>query len=528
VNILRDFSSSVDKALDAANNLVRSVKNDPQLLQLYRETKQMAWQLVREPDRYLYESRDEIRNQFHRVRDVFRYERRDIYEQFRQVLDYFRTVFDDIRNDTDVQRVAVDAKRLAQDLTHAGGPDSQHELDWELVGELKTLLLPLVLRNIQTFTINRIEGSRGNYDFWLKDISVVAESLLPENIHMEWRNDLDLALRRTAADRAVSTLRVQIHKFTAKIEGIHFWFRHRTTPKWEDEGVMDVIMDRDGMDFEIIFQSYNESSRLKGEGRDFVGVRSVDCDVNRLSFRFRDSKHDTLYRVYTTLFRPMIKSRFETLIEEKLKSQIESSYDQISSAWCTMKEQSKKLLQATGITTGNSDKGGFASTIKDIAGGAISNVFDTKQNQQDSSKSDNTSSGSTPFDVHPTFGGGRSLEQQYPGFKAGEQQAPTEGSRSAQNPHPTVSSWAIPAGSASNKPYEATGTPSPTMAGRAHELRTAGSSSQPITAPATAMHADPLLSPVDTTISNTSDEQHQVEGNKFNTNVHSYKTTGPF
>jgi len=352
IEIFKDFSDRkrVEDAFTKSSQFVEFIRNDQDILEYYQETRCLVVKLLQEPESFLLESRTVVREHIRRGQTLFNSE--DKKRKFRMINDIlvlWRDAFKAVADDPDVQRLSRDAGRLTDDFTTTNAQGGK-QLDWELLGEMKTIMIPMLLENLRDISIPKIEGTSGNYDFILRDIRIIAPSLVPENIKLAWNNNLDLALRHSNTDKFISTLTLRVENITAHIDGIQFWFRHNTTPKMEDKGVMDVHFDRKGMSITIVMQAYSDNKKLGSQKADYMGVRHVDVDIDRLTFNFREAKHDTLYSFMAGLFKPMIRSKMEGMIEQGLTLAIKQSYGTISTLWESLKKQSAQLVQ--NVTSG--------------------------------------------------------------------------------------------------------------------------------------------------------------------------------
>jgi len=381
IDIIKDFSdpAAVDRAISKSNSIYTFFKDDPEIQSYFNDTHALVEQTLNDPDVVVSHRRSVIRE--HVKRGSLLFKRPEQKEKLRMILSVFEdlsVIFTAIKNDEDIMRLSMSTQKLTENFIKTDAQGNR-TVDWELLGEMKTLLIPMIIDNLKAIQIPRIESSTAKYDLIAKNILIETNGLVPENIHFEWINKMDLAFKRTprtVPDRASSILRIDVKNLTTRMNNIDFWFRRNTTPTIEDSGFLDILLEGRGMSITIIMEGYTDNVKLGGSGREYLGVRMINVDIDKLNLRFRDTKHDTLYSFITAIMKPTIKSRVEAMIEKNLAETIQKSYDQINTLWEKLKQETSKAAtsisstatQGLGGITGGSSGGttGLASTLTEF------------------------------------------------------------------------------------------------------------------------------------------------------------------
>jgi len=217
-----------------------------------------------------------------------------------------------------------------------------------LLGELKSIFVPILFEGMSDLTFSRMAGSARSYDFVFTDMRLKSTGLVPDNVNLEWVSNFNLGLKKKTRKGAFNPdsfkqrIVLDVSNICFHIEDCKFWYRHRTTPKWEDQGLMNAS--GNNVRFRAVFQQEISNERLGGnQNNSTFSLQSVNVQIGSLSIKMRDSKHDILYSVITSLFSPFIKSRLEGAIEDKLKEGGNTAAERLNKLWVQIINQGKSM-----------------------------------------------------------------------------------------------------------------------------------------------------------------------------------------
>ncbi len=99
---------------------------------------------------------------------------------------------------------------------------------------------------------------------------------------------------------------------------VAFYFRKKTgTPKLTDSGLADILLGGSGLTttVHLVSADKDRSSVFK--------VKDVTTTIHTLKFSIRDSKHDTLYKIFGPLATGLVKKQLQNAVGQAVRTALE-------------------------------------------------------------------------------------------------------------------------------------------------------------------------------------------------------------
>jgi hypothetical protein len=236
----------------------------------------------------------------------------------RLLLDHLRTMYYNISTDPNLLNLKSKTQTLIEDfmwVDEAG----RMQINTELLGEMRHVLLPIMLESMQKMRLPVIEGTTKKMDFRVEDMVFSTYDLLPENIKLKTKNQAKIkshtynrpVLPRPHMDHVALTFK--LHHMQTRMENIRYWFRRNSFPKVEDAGLVDVAIVGGGFNLKVKTLLRTTSKTPK------FTVSAVKVRIDRLDVKFHDAKYDWLLNFGTKLFRKRIQRQMELQIENRIR-----------------------------------------------------------------------------------------------------------------------------------------------------------------------------------------------------------------
>lgn len=218
-----------------------------------------------------------------------------------------------IRNDPTNQRLAADLRSLAAEFITTA-PDGTQRLNTDAISQIRQMLVPLIVEQLDVVPIPRIEGHNESMQWSFDNLVFHGYDVLPDHIGFKYDNDMDFNFRDLSVNKARQHLLIRIRNMNLHMRDVHFWFKRTATPKIEDEGRADVHLRGKGLNLDIRVW-VNPTAP-------FFQVYDVDCRINRLKIKILEARHEFLLNTVTTVLSPIIRRRVEHAVEDKLRQML--------------------------------------------------------------------------------------------------------------------------------------------------------------------------------------------------------------
>jgi hypothetical protein len=228
----------------------------------------------------------------------------------RDLFTQVQTFMQAIRDDPTNQRLAADLRSLASELITTA-PDGTQRLNTDALSQIRHMLVPLIVEQLDVVPIPRIEGHNESMQWSFDNLVFHGYDVMPEHIGLKYDNDMDFNFRDLSLNKARQHLLIRIRNMNLHMRDVHFWFKRTATPKIEDEGRADVHLRGKGLNLDIRVW-VNPTAP-------FFQVYDVDCRINRLKIKILEARHEFLLNTLTTVLSPIIRRRVEHAVEDKLR-----------------------------------------------------------------------------------------------------------------------------------------------------------------------------------------------------------------
>eukprot|EP00029_Vermamoeba_vermiformis_P005470 TRINITY_DN190_c0_g1_i2.p1 TRINITY_DN190_c0_g1~~TRINITY_DN190_c0_g1_i2.p1 ORF type:complete len:906 (-),score=305.33 TRINITY_DN190_c0_g1_i2:355-2955(-) len=236
----------------------------------------------------------------------------------RILLDNLRTMYYNISTDSNLVNLKSKTQTLIEDFMWVD-ESGRMQINTELLGEMRHVLLPILLESMQKLRLPVIEGTTKKMDFRVEDMVFSTYDLLPENIKLKTKNQAPLKSHTTGRPVIArphlnhAALTFKLHHMQTRMENIRYWFRRNSFPKVEDSGLVDVAIVGGGFNLKVKTLLRTTSSTPK------FTVSAVKVRIDRLDIKFHDAKYDWLLNAGTKLFRKRIQRQMELQIENRIR-----------------------------------------------------------------------------------------------------------------------------------------------------------------------------------------------------------------
>lgn len=223
-----------------------------------------------------------------------------------------KSILNSIRDDPIRRKMAADLKVLAADFVTVGR-DGKPTLNLDLVQQLKGLMIPLLTEHLKDIPVPRITGSNDTYDYEIDNLRFSAGELLPNQIHLHMEGDGDFDVQHLSTNKFVTRIVLTAENIQTNMQDIQFWFRRKSIPRTEDEGLADVEITGEGAKV-LIMMTFSPDRTLPFD------VHAVRVTTDELNIKIKETRHDWLYNMMVGFFKGTIKERLDQEVQLRLKS----------------------------------------------------------------------------------------------------------------------------------------------------------------------------------------------------------------
>jgi len=304
---------NLDDLLDALNDFYVQVKNDPKLNQFLIEAKSFILRAIDDPKTLDAEvTKQEVNRLMSLARSFSNDKRYEVYS--RRIFDEAKEIGNAITEDPLSKQLSDTFSKFISDLAlDKKGNFSLGALQDSLI-TFKSLLVPVIMKQMENIPVARIEGSSKKYDYILDNLKFSAYDVLPEHIKFYMDTKVDLNLKEGETDTAKAHLILDITNIKTHIKNLAFAYRRKAIPKVEDEGVADIDLAGDGTSIRL---------QWKIQGGDKVPIKFVmqdcQCHIDELKITIKEAKHSFLDKIATKLFTGTAKRSLEDEVESNLR-----------------------------------------------------------------------------------------------------------------------------------------------------------------------------------------------------------------
>lgn len=323
---------SLDGIYNALDQLYTDAQNDKELRGWWTKANDYIHRVLLDPGFVL---EDECDKEGQRLVDSGKTFFTDKYKGhqerfFEEVQHWFVAFTDDPLN----QRLGDDVKRLTKNLLF--NDEGNLSFKPHLWNDLRVHFLPAIINQIGYVPIPRAEYEDDKIAVVIENLILSGPNLFPNVVLLESFNSFTFS----PYSNINKTLDIHHHKFRlglsqiqADIRDVAFYFKRKSGwPKISDHGLADVIISGKGISVDAEIES------VEGKRNDVYKVNHVKVDIDHMTWKIRDSKHDVLYKFLKGTCTGIIKKAIQAAVSSALRNALEEGNSQLAQVRNTAEE----------------------------------------------------------------------------------------------------------------------------------------------------------------------------------------------
>jgi len=243
-----------------------------------------------------------------------------------------------VKEDTHLHNIGTDVDGLRREIML----NDQGQLDFAQIRRslpaLKNVLIPALTSALKTIPVPPIKSNDEKYALEVSNLSLAAQDLIPDNVHLHFANDVYFDFSGSNKDRFDSVLSLALNDFHATLKDLNFAYERKKMPKMTDAGVADIEIAGMTLKFRWLMEKNNEKLTFTCDK-----VRVV---IRELNTTVKEAQHKMLDKIALKLFNTQIKRGIETSTEKALKERL-GRFEIDTSSGVPLKDQIK--MGASGV-----------------------------------------------------------------------------------------------------------------------------------------------------------------------------------
>lgn len=305
-------NKSIDPFLNSARRFIADISRDVRMKTLFSELREWIEDVVDSPK--LLENKSyqtTIQDLFSQLRTTSRQYKYD--KDFQKLSSEARMLLEEIRNDQVINDLRASGRLLLNDFTQVG-PGNQRLLDLNALAEMKDIIAPIIIDQLENVPVPRIEGSDETYDYVIDNVVFSAKDVLPDNIQIKSKTKSKIGIQQSVSDKPQALLKITVKHITTQLRNVKFFFKRKSFPRLSDEGTVDVDVKGKGASLKLWMYMDQLSAYPQ------FSAYSVQFILKGFDLHFRkDTKHTFLLNTGTKFFRAPLEKRIEAAVTEKIE-----------------------------------------------------------------------------------------------------------------------------------------------------------------------------------------------------------------
>jgi len=267
-------------------------------------------------------------------------EARDIAEEYKyaneveQFLNSAEELMRNIRNDEYVEVLRHHAGLVADDLSFVDTAGNV-QLDVDMLGKIRDVLLPMLAESLKYIPIPRIESSDKSRDYWVDNIVLCGYDVLPDHIRVQLESDNDVSIRDIETKHSYTKLIITLGQIRTELKDLDFYYKRKSFPEMVDSGRMSIrVGGVRGATLKLTFRVEQSPSDKLPKFQE--GSASFDIEKFDITFDKNSINHDVLLPMISQLFKAKIQQLIESEVENSLGKLLGGLGDQLSMALATV------------------------------------------------------------------------------------------------------------------------------------------------------------------------------------------------
>ncbi|KAL5501687.1 hypothetical protein ACEPAH_8947 [Sanghuangporus vaninii] len=308
---------SMEGMFSAARNLQKDAETDEELREWWTRVDSFA-------RRALLESGFVLKPEFESQAHQLHAESRKFFDakyksHLDGLFDAIQTWFRGWSEDPFNKRLGGDATRLMKDLlfnSEGGLAFKSH-----LLTDIRKVILPTLIEKIGYVPIPRVEFVNKNIDLIIENFTLQGRNFLPKIFEINVQNYVKVSPYKEIRDEHHHEFTLTLSQIQADVRDVAFYFRSKKGLSMNDTGLVDVLLGGRG----ITVKARLSSNTTERENGHLFTVKNVKVSIDTLKFAVRDSKHDLLYRIVSTIGTGFIKRAVSKAISDAVRTGLESA-----------------------------------------------------------------------------------------------------------------------------------------------------------------------------------------------------------
>jgi len=236
-------------------------------------------------------------------------------------------------NDPDLQNVSSSMKNFLDNFTTTDPQTGQVMLKTDLLSEMRQILVPLFISQLDNVPIPPIDGSNEDFDYHFDNIIFNAEQVLPDRIQFNTSGNTELDSRTLSTTKSGRSAELLLTNIKPKLDKIHFQFHRKTFPKMSDDGIANAAISGDGLNLRILLAPSLDQNNVPQ-----FNLSDVNANIDKLDIKIVECKHDFLIPLFASLY----EKRVKTIIADNIEKKVRQAFEQIQQ---TLNQVFSKYLQ---------------------------------------------------------------------------------------------------------------------------------------------------------------------------------------
>jgi len=248
--------------------------------------------------------------------------------KYTQVWSEVQTIASSVRDDPDLKNLQEQTAVFLDNFTTVDA-NGQRQFNTDLMQELRSLLVPLFLAQLDNIPLPPVEGSNQDYDYYFDNMVLHGQEIIPDMVKFYSETEAQVNVRELSSDKGQTKVFLQVASIQLKLSDIHFRFTRKTFPKLSDEGTANLRVEGD-QGFSLKLQLKVELAQPENVPR--FHLQTVDADIQKLKIDIINAKHEFLLKLFAGIYQTKVKMMVEQNIEQKIKEvfgKIEGGLNQI-------------------------------------------------------------------------------------------------------------------------------------------------------------------------------------------------------
>ncbi|KAM0751353.1 hypothetical protein T439DRAFT_380336 [Meredithblackwellia eburnea MCA 4105] len=255
---------------------------------------------------------------------------------FDSVGTFFKAYADDELN----VKLGEDVKKFTKALLMDSDGNLKYKAD--LWSDVRTVILPTIIRHAGYIPIPRIEYTDNQVDVVIENLTLESQNLLPNVFELEARNYFKVSPYKSIPDEGKHTFILSFAQVQADIKDVAFYINKKQGfPKLKDSGLADVFIGGKGISGKIHLASTGRKDHA-------FRVMDVKIKIDKLKFAVRDAKYSFLI----STFKPIITGLVKKAVCRAIADGIEGGLVQLDAQLADISERMEDAKnQEDGVST---------------------------------------------------------------------------------------------------------------------------------------------------------------------------------